>query len=73
MFSTRVLLVVTGEKEKSAPTSRKFEYLKKLDEYHHNWLDNSDMPVLKVSTEENVFKHENVEKVKNFINKLIEK
>jgi len=31
------------------------------------------MPVLKVSTEENVFKHENVEKVKNFINKLIEK
>ena len=50
-----------------------FEYLKKLDEYHHNWLDNSDMPVLKVSTEENVFKHENVEKVKNFINKLIEK
>ena len=30
MFSTRVLLVVTGEKEKSAPTSRKFKYLKKL-------------------------------------------
>ena len=29
MFSTRVLLVVTGEKEKSAPTSRKFKYLKK--------------------------------------------
>jgi deoxyguanosine kinase len=47
------------------------EYLQKLDEYHHKWLDNTDMPVLKVSTEENVFKHENVEKVKNFINKLI--
>ena len=29
MFPTRVLLVVTGEKEKSAPTSRKFKYLKK--------------------------------------------
>ena len=47
------------------------EYLQKLDEYHHKWLDNTDMPILKVSTEENVFKHENVEKVKNFINKLI--
>lgn len=48
------------------------EYLKKLDEYHHNWLDNTDMPVLKVSTEQNIFKHENIEKVSKFINKLLD-
>lgn len=45
-----------------------FEYLKNLDLYHKNWLnDNKDMPVLKISTEENMYIHENIEKLKKFI------
>lgn len=50
-----------------------FEYLKNLDLYHKNWLnDNKEMPVLKISTEENIYIHENIEKLKKFIEKLKE-
>ena len=47
------------------------EYMKKLDEYHQDWFDNTDMPVLRINTQENVFIHENLENIEKFVNKLI--
>ncbi len=47
------------------------DYLEKLHEYHHLWLDNTDLPVLNISTETNESIKSNVHKVDNFIKSMM--
>jgi len=47
------------------------DYLNKLDKYHNDWLGNTSMPVLKISTEGSVGGYDNIDKVKSFVKKII--
>lgn len=46
------------------------DYLKALDVQHKKWVDNTNIPVLTLSTEADVSVEENIEKVVQFIEKL---
>lgn len=46
------------------------KYLKALDDQHKKWVENTDLPVLTISTEEEVPVEENVEKIREFIERL---
>lgn len=48
------------------------DYLDALDRQHHKWIKNTDIPVLTLSTEIGVPVEENIEKIKEFIQKLRE-
>jgi deoxyadenosine/deoxycytidine kinase len=48
------------------------DYLDALDRQHHKWIENTNIPVLTLSTEIGVPVEENVEKIKEFIQKLKE-
>jgi deoxyadenosine/deoxycytidine kinase len=47
------------------------DYLSALDAQHHKWLSNTDLPVLRISTEEGVPLAENVGAVRAFVDGLI--
>jgi len=42
-------------------------YLIMLNEYHNEWLDNTSMPVLKISTEDGVKDSDNIELIREFV------
>ena len=46
------------------------EYLDALDAQHKKWIDNTDLPVLTLSTEIGVPVESNIEKIKEFIQQL---
>jgi deoxyadenosine/deoxycytidine kinase len=46
------------------------EYLDALDAQHKKWIDNTDLPVLTLSTEIGVPVERNIEKIKEFIQQL---
>lgn len=46
------------------------DYLKALDAQHKKWVDNTNIPVLTLSTEVDVSVEENIEKVVQFIERL---
>jgi deoxyadenosine/deoxycytidine kinase len=46
------------------------EYLDALDKQHKKWIENTNIPVLTLSTEIGVPVEENIEKIKEFIQKL---
>lgn len=46
------------------------EYLDALDAQHKKWIDNTDLPVLTLSTEIGVPVESNIEKIKEFIQRL---
>ena len=46
------------------------DYLDALDRQHHKWIENTNIPVLTLSTEIGVPVEENIEKIKEFIQKL---
>ncbi len=48
------------------------DYLDALDKQHKKWIENTNIPVLTLSTEIGVPVEENVEKIKEFIQKLKE-
>jgi deoxyadenosine/deoxycytidine kinase len=48
------------------------DYLDALDRQHHKWIQNTNIPVLTISTEISVSVEENIEKIKEFIQKLKE-
>ena len=48
------------------------DYLDALDRQHHKWIQNTNIPVLTISTEIGVSVEENIEKIKEFIQKLKE-
>jgi deoxyadenosine/deoxycytidine kinase len=48
------------------------DYLDALDRQHHKWIQNTNIPVLTLSTEVGVPVEENIEKIKEFIQKLRE-
>jgi deoxyadenosine/deoxycytidine kinase len=47
-------------------------YLDALDSQHKKWIENTNIPVLTLSTEPGVSVHKNIEEVVNFINRLKE-
>ena len=49
------------------------EYLAALDQQHYKWLDNTTMPVCRISTEVGENVHKNVTHIKNFINEILVK
>ena len=46
------------------------DYLDALDAQHKKWIDNTNIPVLTLSTEPGVSLDKNVEEIKNFVEKL---
>lgn len=46
------------------------DYLDALDKQHHKWIENTNIPVLILSTEIGVPVEENIEKIKQFIKEL---
>jgi deoxyadenosine/deoxycytidine kinase len=46
------------------------DYLNTLDKQHRKWINNTNIPVLTLSTEIGVPVEENIEKIKSFIEKL---
>jgi deoxyadenosine/deoxycytidine kinase len=48
------------------------DYLDALDRQHHKWIENTNIPVLTLSTEIGVPVEENINKIKEFIQKLKE-
>lgn len=48
------------------------DYLDALDKQHHKWIQNTNLPVLTLSTEVGVPVEENIEKIKQFVEKLKE-
>jgi deoxyguanosine kinase len=46
------------------------DYLISLDNQHKKWISNTNLPVLTLSTENDVQLSENIEKIKNFISML---
>jgi deoxyadenosine/deoxycytidine kinase len=48
------------------------DYLDALDKQHHKWIQNTNLPVLTLSTEVGIPVEENIEKIKEFIQKLKE-
>jgi deoxyadenosine/deoxycytidine kinase len=48
------------------------DYLDALDKQHKKWIENTNIPVLTLSTEANVSVEENIQKIKEFIQKLKE-
>jgi deoxyadenosine/deoxycytidine kinase len=48
------------------------DYLDALDKQHKKWIENTNIPVLTLSTEISVSVEENIEKIKEFIQKLKE-
>ena len=48
------------------------DYLDALDKQHHKWIENTNIPVLTLSTEIGVPVEENIEKIKKFIQQLKE-
>lgn len=46
------------------------DYLDALDRQHHKWIENTNIPVLTLSTEIGVPVEENIEKIKEFIKKI---
>ncbi len=51
------------EGESSIPT----EYLDALDAQHYKWLDNTDMPVLRLSTDDGIDVQTNIDKIRDFV------
>jgi deoxyadenosine/deoxycytidine kinase len=47
------------------------DYLSALDAQHHKWLDNSKLPVLKISTEPGVSLEENLASIRTFVDGLL--
>ena len=48
------------------------DYLDALDKQHHKWIQNTNLPVLTLSTEVGIPVEENIEKIKLFIEQLRE-
>jgi hypothetical protein len=48
------------------------DYLDALDRQHHKWIENTNIPVLTLSTEVDVPVEKNIEEIKQFIEKLKE-
>jgi deoxyadenosine/deoxycytidine kinase len=48
------------------------DYLDALDRQHHKWIENTNIPVLTLSTEVDVPVEKNIEEIKKFIEKLKE-
>jgi deoxyadenosine/deoxycytidine kinase len=46
------------------------DYLDALDKQHHKWIENTNIPVLTLSTEIGIPIEENIEKIKDFIQSL---
>lgn len=46
------------------------DYLNALDAQHKKWIENTDVPVLTLSTEDDVSLDENIQKIKDFIQTL---
>lgn len=46
------------------------DYLNSLDAQHKKWINNTDVPVLTLSTEDDVPLEENIQKIKEFIESL---
>jgi len=51
------------EGESGIPT----EYLDALDKQHYKWLDNTDMPVLRLSTDVGIDVMDNIDKIRQFV------
>lgn len=47
------------------------EYLAALDQQHYKWLNNTDMPVLRISTEVGEDVQKNVDQIREFIDKTL--
>lgn len=48
------------------------EYLDALDAQHKQWVENTELPVLTLSTEPGSSQHENIQQIREFMNKLRE-
>ncbi len=48
------------------------DYLSALDEQHHKWVTTTDLPVLRISTEDGVSLNENVNRIRNFVQSLLD-
>ena len=46
------------------------DYLDALDKQHKKWIENTNIPYLNISTETNVSVEDNIQKIKEFIEKL---
>ena len=46
------------------------DYLHKLDAYHNDWLNNTSMPVLKISTEDDSERSDNIKRIREFVKKV---
>jgi deoxyadenosine/deoxycytidine kinase len=47
------------------------DYLSALDAQHHKWLDNSKLPVLKISTEPGTSVEDNLAQIRSFVDGLL--
>ena len=48
-----------------------YRYLAALDQQHYKWLNNTDMPVLRISTEVGEDVQKNVDQIREFIDKTL--
>jgi deoxyadenosine/deoxycytidine kinase len=61
-----------GIRNRQGESNIGMNYLESLDEQHKKWINNTNIPVLTLSTEPGVSAEENIQKIRQFVDNLVQ-